>query len=136
MGGEGNGTPLQYSWLENSMEGGAWWATVHGVANSWTQLSDFTFFLREEWESWLNTQYHSMVIFFKKIILKEGKKDFPLKKWFYSCELFIIHLWTLKSIDSIISQTWILIQYLLFLSNLNLKRYSIPLISVFLYCKL
>ena len=30
--GEGNGNPLQYSCLENSMDGGAWWATVHGVA--------------------------------------------------------------------------------------------------------
>ena len=34
--GEGNGTPLQYSCLENPMDGGAWWATVHGVAESWT----------------------------------------------------------------------------------------------------
>ena len=41
--GEGNGTPLQYSCLENPMHGGAWWAAVHGVARSWTQLSDFTF---------------------------------------------------------------------------------------------
>ena len=41
--GEGNGTPLQYSCLENPMEGGAWKAAVHGVAKSWTQLSDFTF---------------------------------------------------------------------------------------------
>ena len=41
--GEGNGTPLQYSCLENPMYGGAWWAAVHGVANSQTQLSDFTF---------------------------------------------------------------------------------------------
>ena len=32
--GEGNGTPLQYSYLENPMDGGAWWATVHGVAKS------------------------------------------------------------------------------------------------------
>ena len=40
---EGNGTPLQYSCLENPMEGGAWWAAVHGVAKSWTRLSDFTF---------------------------------------------------------------------------------------------
>ena len=40
--GEGNGNPLQYSSLENSMDGGAWWATVHGVAKSWTQLSNFT----------------------------------------------------------------------------------------------
>ena len=37
--GEGNGNPLQYSCLENSMDRGAWWATVHGVANSWTRLT-------------------------------------------------------------------------------------------------
>ena len=41
--GEGNGTPLQYSCLENPMDGGAWWAAVHGVAKSRRQLSDFTF---------------------------------------------------------------------------------------------
>ena len=40
---EGNGTPLQSSCLENPMDGGAWWATVHGVAKSQTRLSDFTF---------------------------------------------------------------------------------------------
>ena len=39
---EGNGTPLQYSCLENPMDGGAWWAAVHGVAKSRTWLSDFT----------------------------------------------------------------------------------------------
>ena len=38
---EGNGTPLQYSWLENSMGGEAWWATVHEAAKSQTQLSDW-----------------------------------------------------------------------------------------------
>ena len=41
--GEGSGTPLQYSRLENPMDGGAWWAAVHEVARSWTRLSDFTF---------------------------------------------------------------------------------------------
>ena len=41
--GEGNGTPLQNSRLENPMDGGAWWAAVHGVAKSLTRLSDFTF---------------------------------------------------------------------------------------------
>ena len=40
--GEGNGTPLQYSCLENPMNGGAWWAAVHGVAKSRARLSDFT----------------------------------------------------------------------------------------------
>ena len=43
--GEGNGNPFQYSCLENPMGGGAWLATVHGVAKSWTCLSDFTFTL-------------------------------------------------------------------------------------------
>ena len=38
-----NGTPLQYSCLENPMDGGAWWAAVCGVAKSWTRLRDFTF---------------------------------------------------------------------------------------------
>ena len=37
---EGNGNPLLYSCLENSMDRGAWWVTVHEVAKSWTQLSD------------------------------------------------------------------------------------------------
>ena len=40
--GEGNGNPLQYSCLETLMDGGAWWATVHGVSKSQTRLSDFT----------------------------------------------------------------------------------------------
>ena len=41
--GEGNGNPLQYSCLENPMDGGAWWAAVHGIARSRTWLSNFTF---------------------------------------------------------------------------------------------
>ena len=43
LAGEGNGTPLQYSCLENPMAGGAWWPAVHGVAKSRTRLNDFTF---------------------------------------------------------------------------------------------
>ena len=46
--GEGNGNPLQYSCLENPMDGGACWATVHGVAKSQTRLRDFTFTLGSE----------------------------------------------------------------------------------------
>ena len=40
--GEDDGTPLQYSCLENPMHGGAWQATVHEVTKSWTRLRDFT----------------------------------------------------------------------------------------------
>ena len=41
--GEGNGNPLQYSCLGNPMDRETWWATVHGVTRSWTQLRDFHF---------------------------------------------------------------------------------------------
>ena len=41
--GEGNGNPLQYFCLENPIDRGAWWATVHGIAKSRTRLSNFTF---------------------------------------------------------------------------------------------
>ena len=50
---EGNGTPFQYSCLENPMDRGAWWAVVHGVAKSRAQLSDFSFTLmhwRRKWQ--------------------------------------------------------------------------------------
>ena len=40
--GEGNGNPLQYSYLRNPMDRGAWWATVYGVAKNQTRLSDLT----------------------------------------------------------------------------------------------
>ena len=43
MAGEGKGNPLQYTCLENPMDGGAWWAAVLGVAKSRTRLSDFSF---------------------------------------------------------------------------------------------
>ena len=43
LAGEGDGTPLQYSCLENPVDGGTWWAAVHGVTKSQTRLSDFTF---------------------------------------------------------------------------------------------
>ena len=51
--GEGNGTPLQYFCLENPMDGGAWWAAVHGVAESWARMSNFTFISihwRRKWQ--------------------------------------------------------------------------------------
>ena len=53
--GEGNGTPLQYSCLENPMNGGAWKTAVHGVAEGRTQLSDFTLLEKE-------TATHSSVL--------------------------------------------------------------------------
>ena len=59
--GEGTGNPLQCSCLETPMDGGAWWAAVHGVAKSWTQLSDFPFTLNfHAWEKEMAT--HSSVL--------------------------------------------------------------------------
>ena len=57
--GEENGNPLQHSCLENPMDRGAWWATVHGVAQSRTRLSYFTFFL-----SFFLLVFHVYYIFF------------------------------------------------------------------------
>ena len=50
--GEGNGNPLQYSCLENPMDRGAWWATVHRVTRSWTLLSDFTLWISGAVQCW------------------------------------------------------------------------------------
>ena len=59
--GEGNGTPLQYSCLENPMDRGAWWPAVHRVAKSRTRLNDFTFtFHFHAWEKEIAT--HSSVL--------------------------------------------------------------------------
>ena len=59
--GEGNGNPLKYSYLENSMDRGASWATIHGVAKSWTWLSEFTHFTKNT--SWIFTSHKNWVIF-------------------------------------------------------------------------
>ena len=60
--GEGNGNPLQYSCLENPVDRGAWWATVHGVAKSWTHRVPNTFTLIQPLE-WTTSLYpHSQVI--------------------------------------------------------------------------
>ena len=56
--GEGNGNPLQYSCLENPMDRGAWWATVHGVTKSQTQLSNFTFIPKIQCLPWLPAPTH------------------------------------------------------------------------------
>ena len=47
--GEGDGTPLQYSCLENPMDGGAWWAAVHGVVKSRTSATSFSLFTFMHW---------------------------------------------------------------------------------------
>ena len=53
LNGKRNGNPLQYSCLENPMDKGTWWATVHGVAESWTRLSDTHTFLKNKQRLWI-----------------------------------------------------------------------------------
>ena len=66
--GEGNGSPLQYSCLENPMDREAWWATVHGVAESWTRLSVHTYTHIPEINTMLHVNFMSIKI--HKIFLK------------------------------------------------------------------
>ena len=74
--GEGNGYSLQYSYLENSRDRGAWQATVHGVTNSRTQLSDntFTFFNAKRESQTEKDKYYMMSLYV------ESKKVKPVKK--------------------------------------------------------
>ena len=72
--GEGNGNPLQYSCLENPMDRGAWWATVHGVPKSRTWLSNFTFTFTFQSQS--------------------------LMKWVLFCILVGCHLWGCTELDT------------------------------------
>ena len=58
--GEGDGTPLQYSCLENPMDSGALWAAVHGVTRSRTRLSDFTFAFMHWRRKWQPTPVFSL----------------------------------------------------------------------------
>ena len=70
--GEGNGNPVQYSFLENPTEGGAWQATAQGVAKSQTGLNDFTF----TFFPFLCTQYFHLFTYLKI------KMEYPL--WVYN----------------------------------------------------
>ena len=75
--GEGNGSRLQYSCLENPMDHGAWQATVHGVTNSRTRLSDFTFHcspLEFLLNPWYKGQFLEHVCVYERERDKHGKK--------------------------------------------------------------
>ena len=83
--GEGNGNPLQYSCLENPMDGGAWWATFHGVAKSRTQLSDFIF---------------TFLLLFTIKLMKDQLKPSVLISisllvlYIWICTCVCVHVWT------------------------------------------
>ena len=68
---EDNGTPLQYSCLENPMDGGAWWAAVHEVAKSRTRLSDFTFTFMHWRRKWQPTP----VFLFSSVLSGESQRQ-------------------------------------------------------------
>ena len=90
--GEGNGNPLQYSCLENPMDRGAWKATVHGVAKSWTQLSDFTslsllqksMLIRFLHTFFWSTMYTSLPIIYHFCFIKRASLDIYNAIWVQS----------------------------------------------------
>ena len=55
--GEGNGNPLPCSCLENSRDGGAWWAAIYGVAQSWTRLKRLSSSSNEQWDMWIFSNF-------------------------------------------------------------------------------
>ena len=83
--GEGNGYPLQDSCLENSMDSGAWQATVHGVTKSWTRLSDFHFKDRTGKPSTMSrasyTYPNTIESFYNHICLMIEFHEFDTHKW-------------------------------------------------------
>ena len=77
--GEGNGTPLQYSCLENPMGGGAWWATVHGVAESDTPERPFFFLWSERIPTrWLKGKW---AVFGEDVAFKDGNAPQDIRGW-------------------------------------------------------
>ena len=86
--GEGNGNPLQYSCLENPMGGGAWWATVHGVAKSRTRLSDFTF-TSLNWVFAYSSEKKFFFVFFFLLLLYSKIWEYVWKDAATFCLFFI-----------------------------------------------
>ena len=96
--GEGNGSPLQYSCLENALDGGAWQATVHGVAKSRTRLSDFTFTFTftfrsyaQQWNYWVIWQLYSY-------FLKESPYGSPQWQFTFLKNFIVLKTLTMRCI--------------------------------------
>ena len=100
--GEGNGNPLQYSCLENPMDRGAWWATVHGIAKSQTRLSDFTFLFPFSAISVVSSAY-SLLIFLTAILIPACASSSPTFCMIYSAYKLNKQV-TIYSLDVLISQ--------------------------------
>ena len=94
---EGNGNPLQYCCLENPMDKGAWWVTVHGVTKSWTQLS-----------TTLVCMYKAVTYkgFINHHLLYLGKFLYKITKFSSRCCTIAIRLWFLSSFRIIRSLGW------------------------------
>ena len=98
--GEGNGNPLQYSCLENPMDWGAWWATVHRVSKSWIRLSDFIFtFLLFRRKAMTNLD---SILKSKDITLPTLVKAMAFPVVMYRCESWTIkqaECWRIKAFE-------------------------------------
>ena len=100
--GEGNGYPLQYSCLENSMDRGDWQVTVHGVAKSWTMLSDFHFlfhlYLNTSWDITLLTKVHMVKAIVFLVVMYRFESGIIKKA---ECQrIDALELWCWKTLES------------------------------------
>ena len=93
--GERNGNPLQYSCLENSMDRGVWLATVHGVAKSWTWLSNYAYFY-----IYIYTHTHTHTHIDDKayianwiLHIKTRRLSYKLLFWSSSSKAYVFPLW-------------------------------------------
>ena len=76
--GEGNGNPLQCSCLENPRDGGAWWAAIYGVAQSWTQLkrlSSSSSSIKTSWASLVAQTVKNLLTMWKTQLPSLGQED-------------------------------------------------------------
>ena len=106
--GEGNGNPLQYSCLENPMDRGAWWATVHGVTKSRTRLNDFTHSLTHSLKKINRENYYLRIIL--KLIGFYLWASIPLEKIQHclqcKCQHPLCLCWMLLGLQILMHTVW------------------------------
>ena len=136
---EGNGTPLQYSCLENPIDGGAWWAAVHGVTKSQTRLSNFTlnaYYFPQTgilpllpWLTWASPRFWSYTS--SQVLLGESHQAYTKRKsnrvlnenlkFIEHRKVYFIFIYMVLSTSLLIKKSWVLqmLTHLLLITTLE-----------------